>query len=159
MAHEERRALPSSDGRARREGSREPRLERLAAAFRQEEHRGCGGQEGQSEEREQQRGAAEGHERGHDERCRNRGQASNTGRSTGAGAAQVSREDFRAQGVERTPGTQVEEGEQATGDDDEHVGVRQAVSRRGQRGSNQEGGQGSAAAPLLDEVGGHGVTG
>ena len=71
----------------------------------------------------------------------------------------MGREDFRAQGVEGTPRTQVEEGEHASGEDDEYLGVRHAVASRRQRGAKQEGRQGCASAPLFDEVGGDRVAG
>lgn len=138
---------------------RAARLEGFAAAFREEEHGGCRYQERGGEERKEQRGSTECDQRRHNERRRDGGDTADAGGGTGSGSAKVGREDFRAQGVEGAPRAEVEEGEHATCEDNEYLGVRHAVASCRQCGAEQEGCQGCASAPLFDEVGGDRVAG
>ena len=51
-------------------------------------------------------------------------------------------------GREGTPRAEVEEGEQASGEDNEYLGVCHAVASRCEGGAEQEGRQGCSSAPL-----------
>src|SRR5699024_9508447 len=89
--------------------------------LRQEEGRGSGDTEGRGEDGEDEHiplGATSVEEEGDQQGSQDRGQPAETGGSPGTGAAHGGRVDLRGDRVERTPGTEVAEGERAPGDDD-----------------------------------------
>src|SRR5699024_1449797 len=90
---------------------------------------------GASEESEEPGLSGGSEDRRHDQLGDDRGDAANASCSAGAAAANVGGVELRAKRIKRAPGAEVEEGQEAAGDDDADFGICQAKGAGGHCGA------------------------
>ena len=129
----------------------------LTFQLRQSKCRNGGDGECGRKEHEKESSAGRRDQWRHNKRCHDGGDAAKTRRGARPAPAQRGGVELGTNGIQGTPGTEVEEGQQAPGDDDEYLGACGSIEPGGYGGADQEYGEGNPPAPDLNEPGGGGI--